>query len=315
MILYHQKLGTELKKYGFDILLEDNRSHQVFKKLKTEFPKLEEVDLSQVKPMTREDLAYVHDKDFLDRWFKDETFLKEIEKTYECTRANLGLELSGLRDNILLQMGATYHGFKSSLESDFCYYLGGGMHHGRADQGSGFCPLNDIIVAIKKAQREQLVKRVLVIDIDAHRGDGTALLAQDDRSIYTFCIHGERCWPEGTELSVVDSDTDITVATNDNRSYLKQLKEGFSGLDLHHQNEAFDAVFVVGGVDPYEGDLIQSAQNLKLTKEEMLARDMIVYKWAKERSLPQFWVMAGGYGPAAPDLYAQFLFKILYFMG
>jgi acetoin utilization deacetylase AcuC-like enzyme len=88
--------------------------------------------------------------------------------------------LTALFQTILVQVGGTYLACRLALApgAGFCYYLGGGMHHARYDGGSGFCLVNDIAVAIRKVQAEGRSRLVWVIDLDAHKGDGTAELVR-----------------------------------------------------------------------------------------------------------------------------------------
>jgi acetoin utilization deacetylase AcuC-like enzyme len=86
--------------------------------------------------------------------------------------------LTALFQTILAQVSGTYLACRLALApgAGFCYYLGGGMHHARYDCGSGFCLVNDIAVAIRKIQAEGRSRLVWVLDLDAHKGDGTAEL-------------------------------------------------------------------------------------------------------------------------------------------
>lgn len=68
-----------------------------------------------------------------------------------------------------------------------------------------------------------------------------------------------------------------------------------------------DVVIVVNGADPYEHDELPSAAFINLSKEQMLARDKFLYQFFKERNIPQSYVMAGGYGAKAWEIYLQFL--------
>ena len=72
-----------------------------------------------------------------------------------------------------------------------------------------------------------------------------------------------------------------------------------------------DLVFVADGSDPYEKDELESSKLIKLTKEQMLGRDLLVYHFIKEMNLPQQWVMAGGYGEFSWEIYAQFLERVI----
>jgi acetoin utilization deacetylase AcuC-like enzyme len=64
---------------------------------------------------------------------------------------------------------------------------------------------------------------------------------------------------------------------------------------------------VVNGSDPYEHDELQSTDKLKLTREQLLARDIMVYEFLKDRKIPQSYIMAGGYGKRSWEIYTQFL--------
>jgi acetoin utilization protein AcuC len=63
----------------------------------------------------------------------------------------------------------------------------GGLHHAHPDRASGFCLLNDIAVAVRDLQRQGL-RRIAVLDVDAHHGDGTqAIFWSED--VLTVSIH------------------------------------------------------------------------------------------------------------------------------
>lgn len=316
MILYHPKLSTELAMYGIDLPLRDDRSDQVFTILKKEFPTLSEFSLSDLPKISRTDLERAHEKGFLNRWFDDSGgFLEETLITYDCPGlidVEEARPLSELRDSHLRQVSATYATLLESLKnpSQFCFYLGGGMHHGRYSYGSGFCPLNDIVVSIKKAQSEAGIGRVLVVDTDAHHGDGTAEITKNDSTIDTFSIHMATGWPLNDDLPFAPSTLDIGIGEGEEKNYLKELERGLKNFE----GQDYDAVFVVAGADPYEKDELPSTQKLNLSKEQMLARDLIVYKWCQDQKLPQAWLMAGGYGKEAPHIYAQFILKVLHLM-
>ena len=104
--------------------------------------------------------------------------------------------LSGLLERILERVSGTWQCCNVALEKGFCLStLGGGMHHAQKSFGNGFCLLNDIVIAIRKLQADKRIKTAWVIDVDAHKGDGTAALTADDPWIVTFSIHMGRGWP------------------------------------------------------------------------------------------------------------------------
>lgn len=321
IILYHPKLGTELERYGIDIPLWDDRSDQVFVRLEEDFPILRPFDLLSLPPVGRKELELAHIPSFLDDWFNDELFPAQILNTYDCHDPNrynpdkAQAPITWLRKSILDQVAATCYAVELALDHGSCYFLGGGMHHARTHGGAGFCPVNDIVIAIRKAQIERRIKNVLVLDIDAHMGDGTAEITHGDSTITTVSFHMARGWPIDGELSIIPSDYDIPFSQGEEALYLERLQNQLYILESSWEEKKWDLVFVVDGADPYQGDELKSSQAMKLSKEQLLGRDMMIYKWARSWSIPQVWVMAGGYGKEAPSIYSQFLLKILHLMG
>ncbi len=71
---------------------------------------------------------------------------------------------------------------------------GGGTHHGRADRASGFCYLNDVVLAVL-AWLDAGLERIAVVDIDAHHGDGVQDAFADDPRVLTISVHEAGRWP------------------------------------------------------------------------------------------------------------------------
>jgi len=91
--------------------------------------------------------------------------------------------------------------------------------------------------------------------------------------------------------------------------YIPRLAEGLSRLEELLPKP--DIALVVGGVDPYEKDELPSADLLKLTKEALFERDMLVYNFLQDRHIPTAWTTAGGYGARSWEIYVQFLAHIM----
>jgi acetoin utilization deacetylase AcuC-like enzyme len=200
-----------------------------------------------------------------------------------------------------------------ALNNGFCFAFRGGMHHGQKDFGNGFCMLNDIVIAVRKLQAENRVTTVWVIDTDAHKGDGTAALTRGDESITTLSIHMGQSWPLDGDMydaagnlnpSFIDSDIDIPMAGGEDHLYVSRLQEGLNKLNNH---PIPDLAVVVSGVDPFEKDELPSTSDLKLSFEQLMERDQLVYRFLKERGIPAAFLMAGGYGANSWQVYAQFL--------
>jgi acetoin utilization deacetylase AcuC-like enzyme len=173
--------------------------------------------------------------------------------------------LSALFGIILAQVEGTYLACRLALAGqpaaadragpDFCYYLGGGMHHARYDSGAGFCLINDIVIAARKLQAEGRARLIWIIDVDAHKGDGTAELIRFARKrdgpgaagprenaaeILNLSVHMARGWPldpETLEQSRPDrapcipADVEIPIEAGEEDRYIPALRQGFGRLE------------------------------------------------------------------------------------
>jgi acetoin utilization deacetylase AcuC-like enzyme len=267
---------------------------------------------------------------------------------YEPERAARPLE--ELFDKVLAQAGGTYLACRLALTggdveaAGFCYYLGGGMHHARYDGPAGFCLINDIMIAARKLQAESLAHLIWVVDLDAHKGCGTAELTRFARErgelaaadgcglpqIFNLSIHMARGWPLDAEslakarpgrAPLIPADVEIPVESGEENRYVIELEAGLQKLrrlsDCYTQQANSrrngwrpDLVIVVDGADPYEYDGLESSSLLKLSLDQCLARDMLVYDFLQKENIPSAWIMAGGYGERAWEPPAAFLKKI-----
>ena len=170
--------------------------------------------------------------------------------------------------------------------------LAGGTHHAGPDWGQGYCVFNDAAVAARTLQAEGLARRVVVLDCDVHQGNGTAVIAAGDPTIFTFSIHGARNFPFHKE----ESDLDIALedGTGD-EAYLAQLE---AGAREALERARADLAIYLAGADPFEGDRLG---RLALSKEGLAARDRLILRLCREAGLPVVVTMAGGYGRDVAD--------------
>jgi acetoin utilization deacetylase AcuC-like enzyme len=194
--------------------------------------------------------------------------------------------------------GATISACRAACESGVSVNLAGGTHHAYADHGEGFCIFNDAAIAARLMQAERRARRVAIIDLDVHQGNGTASILASDDSVFTFSVHGENNYPFTKELS--DLDIALPDGVGD-ECYLASLSEG---LDTMFARFAPDLIIYLAGADPHEGDRLGK---MKLTMPGLAARDRMVLDRARERRLPLAVAMAGGYGKNIQDTVAVHL--------
>ncbi|MBN2553051.1 MAG: histone deacetylase [Spirochaetales bacterium] len=326
MVIYSEEYRGGFEQYGILIPVRDSKFRRTFAELKTHpvlGPRQQEWHLEQSgQPITREDLLRAHSEGYVNRLFSD-GLEAEIIRTYELVdregryyRYDPGRAtrpLRGLLERALYNISGVYQCCRVALERGFCFYFGGGAHHAQPDFGKGFCLLNDIVIALRKAQAEGSIRNAWVIDVDAHKGDGTAVITREDPSIRTLSVHMARGWPlDEPELddsgrrnpSFTPSDVDVPVESGQEREYVPRLEQGLKTLA---GLSSPDLALVVSGADPYEHDELPSTGLLRLSKAQMMERDTLIYSFLKHRGIPSAYLMSGGYGEKTWEIYHQFV--------
>lgn len=190
--------------------------------------------------------------------------------------------------------GATMAALASAIEGcGVGVSLAGGTHHAFADHGAGFCVFNDSVIAARHVQALGLARRILVVDLDVHHGNGTAALCQNDASIYTFSMHGARNYPAVKPRG--DLDVELADGTAD-AEYLELLERNLAYAQARARP---DAVIYLAGADPYAGDRLGF---LTLSKAGLRQRDQMVFEHCRRYSMPVAVTMAGGYAENVDDI-------------
>jgi len=188
--------------------------------------------------------------------------------------------------------GATIEAVRAALADGIGVNLAGGTHHAFRDHGEGYCVFNDAVVATRQLQAEGNLRRVVVIDLDVHQGNGTAALCRHDDSIYTFSVHGAKNYPTRKERS--DLDIELPDGTAD-AAYLAAVEDG---LARAFEEGKPDFAFYLAGADPFAGDRIG---RLAVSKAGLAERDRLVFDACRRAGLPFAVMMAGGYGKDVTD--------------
>ncbi|MFN3842420.1 MAG: histone deacetylase [Rehaibacterium terrae] len=191
-------------------------------------------------------------------------------------------------------VGATMGALRAALEGDgVAVNLAGGTHHAAHARGGGYCIFNDTVVAARYAQHLGLARRLLVVDLDVHQGDGTAAICAGDASIFTFSIHAARNYP------AVKPPSDLDVALPDGTGDDEYLDALARHLPLAIDRARPDAVLYLAGADPYAGDRLGF---LALSKPGLAERDRFVFERCRRHGLPLSVSMAGGYANEVEDI-------------
>ena len=180
-----------------------------------------------------------------------------------------------------------------ALENGVACHLAGGTHHAFKDCGSGFCVFNDLAYASIVLLNQKKVKKILILDLDVHQGDGTASICENIDNIFTCSIHCKNNFPFDKKNSNLDVPIDDEV--ND-VEYINILTKT---LDQIESNFTPDIVFYDAGVDVHSND---DLGNLNLTDDGIKKRDEIVCEYFKEKKIPLCTVIGGGYSKNRQEL-------------
>jgi acetoin utilization deacetylase AcuC-like enzyme len=226
----------------------------------------------------REVIELAHDPDYVEAFLSGTLSAQAIRR--------IGFPWSeGLVKRTLASVGGTLAATREALASGWGGNLAGGTHHAFRGEGSGFCVFNDIAVAIQWLRSTGRAKRVAVVDLDVHQGDGTAQIFQDEPDVMTLSIHCEVNFPFRKQQSRID--VALPEGTGD-EEYLGVLGEALPRVFESRP----EIVFFQAGVDVLASDALGK---LHLTPDGVKRRDQLVISTVKQAALPLVIAIGGGY--------------------
>ncbi|WP_100627062.1 histone deacetylase family protein [Algoriphagus formosus] len=188
----------------------------------------------------------------------------------------------------ILIAGGSVQAAEFAIEHGIALNIAGGTHHAFRDRGEGFCLLNDIALTSFHLLNSQKAKRILVIDLDVHQGNGTAAIFRNEPRVYTFSMHGAKNYPHRKEKS--DLDIELADGTAD-EEYLSILDKNLKKLIDDFQP---DFLIYQCGVDVLSSDKLG---RLGMSIQGIYERDRKVLSVAKMNNLSIMCCMGGGYSP------------------
>lgn len=256
-----------------------------------------------------EELALVHTREYLDRMrtgtlSPDEIAQLELPWSQGMVDG-FRLMVSGTVQAALIACGLSHDDrtrrpqstqkkeFSANSAFNVVCHIGGGLHHAFPNHGEGFCPFNDVAVAVRVLQTRG-VERIAVIDLDVHHGNGTAFVFESDPRVFTFSMHQQHNYPMwkprgSLDIGLPDGAHDAT--------FLTALERALPRVMASHPH----CVFYLAGADPYEDDQLGG---LRMTKEGLRQRDRLVIETVRAAHVPLVLTLAGGYARRVEDTVA-----------
>ena len=181
--------------------------------------------------------------------------------------------------------GGTVLASKMALDTKLACNTAGGSHHATFNYGAGYCVFNDVAVAANYLKNKGYAKKILILDLDVHQGNGNSEIFRNDKDVLTFSMHCASNYPAKKSKS----DIDINLEDNmEDKNYINILTKNIKRLN----NIKFDFVFYIAGVDIHFNDRLGK---LNITDDGVNKRDQIVIENFHSKKIPLCGVLGGGY--------------------
>lgn len=254
------------------------RKYRMLRHALTERGIIGEHELRDAVPIGRDDLLLAHTERYVDGVLQGTLDRLEIRR--------IGFPWSpALVQRSLATVGGCLASARAALDDGISGNLAGGTHHALRDAGEGFCVFNDIAVATLRLIQDGLVRRVAIIDLDVHQGNGNSDILGSHPDVTILSMHGAKNYPFRKVPSTIDID--LPDGTGDAR-FLEALDEHLPIV----LDRGPDLVFYQCGVDPLEHDALG---RLSLTFDGLRERDRRVLQACKTRGIPVMLALGGGY--------------------
>lgn len=181
---------------------------------------------------------------------------------------------------------------EAALGGTDCWNLSGGYHHASRNAAEGFCIYNDVGIAVLDLRDRGLLgagERILIIDVDAHHGNGNGHVFLHDPSVEILDIYNGDIYPNSpTTRRRVDIGLPVPMGTGGS-DYLARLRHGLERLVGGAR-----LAFVIAGTDVLANDPLGG---LNLDVPACAERDRLVFARLKQLGVPAVFLAGGGYGP------------------
>eukprot|EP01116_Phalansterium_solitarium_P021062 TRINITY_DN6419_c0_g1_i1.p2 TRINITY_DN6419_c0_g1~~TRINITY_DN6419_c0_g1_i1.p2 ORF type:complete len:358 (+),score=95.54 TRINITY_DN6419_c0_g1_i1:208-1281(+) len=248
-------------------------------------------------------LKTVHSDEYLDSLCRSSTVARITELFFVAMLPNALVRWRVLEPFLYATSGSILAG-KVAIEKGWAINLGGGFHHCSGSEGGGFCAYADITLCYQLLRQNfpQRVRRVLIVDLDAHQGNGHARdkLANHDDDVFIVDMFNASIYPQDRPAErAINIPVRLRSGCRDS-TYLSRLRDALIELDALQL--APDVLIYNAGTDILDGDPLG---RLNISPEGVIARDEIVFGHAVERRLPIVMLLSGGYQKTNADVIAR----------
>lgn len=305
-IVYHPQYNISF--FGIESFLHsfDSKKYgRVFNALP-----LQGVQTYEPSPLNDADLEFVHTKAYLASLSSSLTIAQITEIPFLAMFPNFILR-NVILNAMKLATSGTIMASELALEHGWAINLSGGYHHAKPDRGEGFCALADIPLAIRKLKTAGKVDKVLIVDLDAHQGNGFQTLYstinteteevtyKKDSTITILDFYNNDIYPGDTfAKTFIKYKGELRSGTKD-KEYVQRLGKL---LPKAIEDNTPDIIFYNAGTDIYEDDPLGA---LSISAEGIMKRDEYVFAKCREYHIPIVMVLSGGYTRESANIIAN----------
>ncbi|CAO2818045.1 unnamed protein product [Amaranthus hypochondriacus] len=252
---------------------------------------------------SREDLLVVHSEKYLNSLKSSVTVAKIVEVPPVAMLPNCIIQRKVL-DPFRKQVGGSVLASKLAKDRGWAINVGGGFHHCSAEKGSGFCAFADISLSIHFAFVRLNISRVMIIDLDAHQGNGHEIDFAKDRRVYILDMFNSEVYPlDFNARRHIHQKVELLSGTTTD-VYLKKLDEA-----LEVAGRMFNPELIVynAGTDVLDGDPLGC---LRISPDGIIKRDEKVFTFARSKGVPILMLTSGGYMKSSARVIADSIINL-----
>lgn len=254
-------------------------------------------------PVTDEELEIVHSREYLTSLRHSKVVASVVEIAPLRFVPTFILQ-KGLVDSAKYATAGTLLAARQALDSAIVFNIGGGFHHAFSDHGEGFCFFADATFALETLRAEEKIlptNKVLMIDLDAHRGNGFTSFYEKDKSVSIFDLYNMQVYPWLKQGDPDDFPFIIPLRAGlGSDEYITLLKTELPlFLDATPQPKL---AFYNAGTDILAADKLGA---LNISYEAINERDRFVVDSLRERNIPTVIMTSGGYSSDSYKLIAD----------
>eukprot|EP00835_Amoeboradix_gromovi_P006445 NODE_759_length_4494_cov_0.059841.p2 type:complete len:341 gc:universal NODE_759_length_4494_cov_0.059841:164-1186(+) len=274
---------------------------KVFQMLKKQYQKSRFYTPEKVSTV---DLLKVHSQAYLDSLSNSSVIAQITEIPLLAYVPNFILQRYFM-NSMKLATGGTVLAAQRALQDGWAINLSGGYHHAKHDCGGGFCAFSDIPLAIVKLWEKNPELKVMIVDLDAHQGNGHESYFANDERVVIYDVYNDQIYPRDHESRArIDYNYPVNSGIKD-AEYLELLEDTLPAA-IEESKPHF--IIYNAGTDIFEKDPLG---RMKITAEGIRKRDAMVFECAQKNNIPVLMVLSGGYTQESAHIIGNSILNIL----